>query len=314
MVQPSFKDLSGRTSLASSHLTPNQITQINLNQRLKRINALSSNSSPSTSPKASATTPMESSDFPHIKIWRKRSSIICGPLRITASSTRQLSVSVLLPERWVRPHMLFSADTTLPRSLVELRASKLSRISRIGLEPGLLRVKVCTMEVKLCRNQVRTPLTQPLSTLVAPSCPSHQMCLKKLEPSGPRPSPTLTVPQTRLSATSRTPARTLLQKWSQSAFKWVTTFSRLTQNNICINQATKSAILLSINADFQVKTRTYSWSVTPSLSTSTQSMTSTATPSALVSTATPRTKSACTNQAQGQVAMTKPNQKHPSTS
>jgi len=36
------------------------------------------------------------------------------------------------------------------------------------------------MEERLCRNQARIPPTQPSSTLEAPSCQSHQMCLKKI--------------------------------------------------------------------------------------------------------------------------------------
>jgi len=300
MVQPSSKVLSGKISLAFSHWTPTIITQNNSRKISNKISAHFSNSWPSTSPKVLDTIPMAFLVFPHTRTWKKRSSITCGHSRTMASLTEQWSVSVLHLEKWERPHMPFSADTTPPRLLEELKVSKLSRTLRTGSELGLLRDKACTMVERECRSQVRILLIQPLLTLAALSSPSHQMSLKKLDKNGNRPSQTLTAPQTRLSVTSRIHAKMLHQELSQLDSKWVTTFLKSTLNNICINLATKSAISLSTNADFQVKIRTCSLLEMHSLSTSTPSTISIAIPSVLESTVTPRIKYQCTSQALGQ--------------
>ena len=56
--------------------------------------------------------------------------------------------------------MLYSVDITLPKLSVELKVSRLSKTSKTGLELGLLKDKVCTMELNQCNNQEKIHLTQ----------------------------------------------------------------------------------------------------------------------------------------------------------
>jgi hypothetical protein len=64
------------------------------------------------------------------------------------------------------------------------KVSRLSRVSQTGSELGLWKDKVCIMEVKLCRIQVRTLVTQLLSILEAHSSLFHQMCSTKSKVNG----------------------------------------------------------------------------------------------------------------------------------
>ena len=107
--------------------------------------------------------------------------------------------------------MHFSEDITPHRSSEELMVLRLSKISRTGLELGLLKDKVCTTVKSQCNNQVRILPIQPSSILDHPNFLSHQMFSIKLEKNGNKPFQTLIALQIRLSATSRTPVRMLLQ-------------------------------------------------------------------------------------------------------
>ena len=168
------------------------------------------------------------------------------------------SVSVLHPKKWVKLHMHFSVDTTLLKSLEELKVLKLSRTSKTGLELGLLRDKVCTTVPNQCNNQERTLLIQLSSILEVLNYPSLQMFSRKSEMNGPLPFQILIALLTRLSATSKTHVKTSPQKLNQSVSKCPITFLKSTQNNTFINQAIKNATSLSTNADSQERTKTSS--------------------------------------------------------
>merc|ERR1712031_23124 len=93
---------------------------------------------------------------------------------------------------------------------------KHSRTLRTGLELGLLRVKVCTMVVRLCKSQERTPHTQLSLILDPPSFPSHQMFSRKSGKNGPKLCQTSIAPLIRLSAMLRKAARTSHPRSNQS--------------------------------------------------------------------------------------------------
>ena len=157
--------------------------------------------------------------------------------------------------------MLFSEGTILLRSLAVLKAWKLSRILKTGLELGLLKDKVCTTVVLLCRSQERIPPIQLLLILEALSYLFHQMSSRKSEESGTKPFQTLIAPVMQLSVTFQRAVTQLLQRLSQSVSKWVIMFLKLTQINTCIEQTRINASLSFINVDFQEKIRIYSWLV-----------------------------------------------------
>lgn len=76
---------------------------------------------------------------------------------------------------------------------------KLSKTSRTGLVPGLLRVKECTMEPNQCKNQAKIPLIQPLLILAHHNFLFHLMFLRISEQNGTRLFLNLIVLQIRLS-------------------------------------------------------------------------------------------------------------------
>ena len=157
--------------------------------------------------------------------------------------------------------MLFSEGTILLRSLAVLKAWKLSRILKIGLELGLLKDKACTTVVLLCRSLERIPPIQLLLILEALSYLFHQMSSRKSEESGTKPFQTLIAPVMQLSVTFQRAVTQLLQRLSQSVSKWVIMFLKLTQINTCIEQTRINASLSFTNVDFQEKIRIYSWLV-----------------------------------------------------
>ena len=126
------------------------------------------------------------------------------------------------------------------------------------------------MDKSQCKSQVRILLTQQLLILEVPNFPYLQKFSRKSEKNGPLPFQILIALPTRLSATSKTHAKTSLQKLNQLDSKCPTTFSKSTQNNTYINLAIRNATSLSINADSQVRIKTFSSLVTLSLSISTQ--------------------------------------------
>lgn len=126
-------------------------------------------------------------------------------------STEPWSVSVLPLRKWEKDHMHFSEDITPHRSSEELMVLRLSKISRTGLELGLLKDKVCTTVKSQCNNQVRILPIQPSSILDHPNFLFHQMFSIKLEVNGKLLFQTLTALPIRLSAMSRIPVKTLLQ-------------------------------------------------------------------------------------------------------
>jgi len=167
-------------------------------------------------------------------------------------------VSVLHPKKWVKLHTHFSVDTTLLKSLEELKDSKLSRTSKTGLEPGHSKVKVCTTVPNQCNLQERTLLTQLSLIQEVRNFPSLQMFSRKSEKNGPLLFQILIAPPTRLSVTSKTHAKTSPQKLNQSVSKCQTTFLKSTQNNIFINRAIRNVTSSSTSADSQERTRTCS--------------------------------------------------------
>lgn len=134
-------------------------------------------------------------------------------------STEPWSVSVLPLRKWEKDHMHFSEDITPHRSSEELMVLRLSKISRTGLELGLLKDKVCTTVVLLCRSQERIPPIQLLLILEALSYLFHQMSSRKLEESGTKPFQTLIAPVMQLSVTFQRAVTQLLQRLSQSVSK-----------------------------------------------------------------------------------------------
>lgn len=168
------------------------------------------------------------------------------------------SVSVLHQKKWVKHHMHFLVDIIQPKLLEELEVLKHSKTFKTGLVHGLSKDKVCSTVPNQCKNQVKTPNTQPSSIPEVLNFPSHQMFSRKLEKNGLLLFQILIAQVTRLSATSKTAVIMLHQKLNQSVSKWVITFSKLTQNNTYINQAIRNVTLSSINADSQGRTRTYS--------------------------------------------------------
>ena len=234
MDQPSCRALSGKTTLAFSHLKrrPKPWAKSSSEWNSNITNVPFSNSSPCTNLKASVTTPMVFLVYPHTRTWRRRSSITFGHSKTTASLTELWSLSVSLPRRWVKLHMLSSEDTTQVKLLADHKVWRHLRTSRIGLEPGHSKDKECPTVRSQCKDQVKTPPTQPSSILVHPNFLFHQTFLRKLDLSGNRPYQISIALRTRLSATSRTVARTLPPNLSQSVSKWVITFSKWTQSNI----------------------------------------------------------------------------------
>jgi len=210
MDQPSCRALSGKTTLAFSHLKrrPKPWAKSSSEWNSNITNVPFSNSSPCTNLKASVTTPMVFLVYPHTRTWRRRSSITFGHSKTTASLTELWSLSVSLPRRWVKLHMLSSEDTTQVKLLADHKVWRHSRTSRIGLEPGHSKDKECPTVRSQCKDQVKTPPTQPSSILVALNCPSHQMCSKRSEANGKQQFQNLTAPQIKLSAMLQTRATT----------------------------------------------------------------------------------------------------------
>jgi len=222
----------------------------------RQINVPSSNSWHFTSHKVLDTIQMVFLVCLHTRIWKRRSFTIFGPSKIIKLLIELWSASVSHLEKWAKLHMHFLEDITLLKLLVVLKVWRLSRTLRTGLVHGLLKDRECTMVERLCRNQEKTHHTQPLLILDHLNSQFLQMCLKKLETNGLKLFQTSIAPPIKHSAMLRRAARMLHQRWSQLGSKWVTTFSKLTQNNICINHPTKNAISLSINADSQERIKT----------------------------------------------------------
>ena len=265
MDLPSFKVSFGKITLAfSPSILPKRQLWPNCKMSSRKTSALSSNSCHSTSLKALVTIPMVSSVFPLIRTWKRRDSTTCGPWRTTVLSIELWFHSLLPVKKWVRPLMPCSVAITPLKSSTVLKDWRLSKTSRIGSEPGLLRVKECTMATSPCKSLEKTPLTLPSLILAHHSFQFPQMFLRKSDKSGLLLFPTLIALVTRLSATSRTLVRILPPKSSLLVSKWVIMFSRSTLSNICTSLPTRNATLWSINADSLVRIRTCSWSVMPS--------------------------------------------------
>ena len=154
--------------------------------------------------------------------------------------------------------MLCLVVTTQPKLLAELKVSKHSKISRTGLEPGLLKAKECSMELSPCKSQEKIHPIQLSLIPVVHNCQSHQMFSTRLDKNGHQPFQTLTAPQIKLSVTLKIAVKMLHQNCNQLDSKWVIMYSKSTLNNTFTNHPTKSATSLFINADSQVKIRTSS--------------------------------------------------------
>ena len=120
-VQPNFKVSSGKITHAFSHWREPILMQFNWNWSLKQTNVLSSNFWLFTNLKVSVTILTVFWDFHLTKIWKRRSSIICGHLRIMELLIELWSVSVSHLRKWERPHMLSSVVTIQHKSLEEPR-------------------------------------------------------------------------------------------------------------------------------------------------------------------------------------------------
>ena len=249
----------GKTTPASNHWKKANSKESNWKWNWKRTNAPSSSSCLSTNLKVLVTIQMVFSVSHHIRIWKRRSFIIFGHSKTMELLIELWLVSVLHPKKWVKLLMHFSVDTTPHKLSVELRVLKLSRISKIGLEPGLSKAKACSTVPHQCKLQAKTLLIQLLLILEVLNFPFHQRYSIKYERNGKLLFQILIAHPIKLSATLKIHARTLLQKLSQLVSKCPITFSKSTQNNISTNLAIKNAISLSINADSQERTRTCSW-------------------------------------------------------
>ena len=299
-VQPNFKVSFGKITLASKPLKAELNQVFNWNLNLNKTNVHSSNFWVCINHKVSVMTLMVFSDFHHTKTWKRRSFIIYGLSKIMELSIEPWLVSVLHQKKWVKHHMHFLEGIIQPKLLEEPLVSKHSKTFKTGLEHGLLKVKVCFMELSQCKNLAKTPNIQLSSTLEALNFPFHQMFSKKLDKNGQQLYQTSIARVIRHFVMWRTAVIMLRQKWNQLVSKWATTCSKSTQNNIFINQAIRNVTLLFTSADFQERIRICSSLVTLSLSISTLCMTLTETQFHLVSICTPREKLACINQEQDQ--------------
>ena len=230
----------------------------NKNWSSRKTNVLSSNSWPFTSLKDLVMIQMVFLVSLLIRTWKRRSFITSGLLRIMELLIELWSVSPSPQKKWVKPHMPFSEDTTLPRLSEELRVLRLSRTSRTGLVPGLLRDKVCTTVKSQCNSQDKIPHIQLLLIPDPPNFLFHQMFLKRLDKSGNKLFLTLIALLIRPSAMLKTPAKILPQNLSQSDSKCLITFLKLTQSSTFTNHPTRNATSWSTNADSQERTRTFS--------------------------------------------------------
>ena len=122
------------------------------------------------------------------------------------------------------------------------------------------------------------------------------MCSRRSELSGKPLFQISIANQTKLSAISSNHASRLPLRSSQLDSKWATTCSRLTQSNTFTRAMRENVTSLSINVDFQVKIRTFSWLVMHSLDISIQYMTSIEIRWAWELTYIPRVTYPCTNQ------------------
>ena len=299
-VQPNFKVSFGKITLASKPLKAELNQVFNWNLNLNKTNVHSSNFWVCINHKVSVMTLMVFSDFHHTKTWKRRSFIIYGHSKIMELSIEPWLVSVLHQKKWVKHHTHFLEGIIQPKLLEEPLVSKHSKTFKTGLVHGLLKGKVCFMELSQCKNLAKTPNIQLSLTLVALSFPSHQMFSKKLDKNGQQLCQTSIARVIRHFVMWRTVVIMLRQKWNQSDSKWATTCSKSTQSNIFINQAIRNVTLLFTSADFQERIRICSSLVTLSLSISTLCMTLTETQFHLVSICTPREKLACINQEQDQ--------------
>lgn len=112
----SYRDSYGKTTLASNlWRVKRKPLQINLKLTWKTTNVLSSNSWHFINRRDLVMIRMVFLVCPHIRTWKRRSSIISGHLKIIRSSIVQWSVLVSHPGKWARLHMLSLEDTTLLR-------------------------------------------------------------------------------------------------------------------------------------------------------------------------------------------------------
>jgi len=259
----SFKGSYGKTILVFNHFLSQKLVLFNWKWNSRTINVPISNSLLFTNLKDSEKNQMVFLVSHLIKRWEKRSFIIFGHSKTMESLITPWLVSVLLPRKWVKPHMLYSEATTHLKLLEELPVLNLSKTSQIGLVHGLLRDKEWTTVDKQCKNQVRTLVIQLSLIPEAPNFLFLQMFSRRSENNGLRISQSSTVNQTRLSATSKNHAKKLLQKLNQLDSKWVITFLKLPQNNIYTKVMKVNASSLYTNANSQERMLTFSLLVTP---------------------------------------------------
>lgn len=147
--------------------------------------------------------------------------------------------------------MHFSVDITHLKLLVAHKASKPSKTTRIGLEHGLLKLKVWLMEMVLSFKKLVVPSTQPSLTLVAPSSLSHLTSSINLLQNGVKLCLTSTVAVIRLSVQSQEAAMMSLKYLNQWASNSVITTFKWHQRNICLNLDPPNATSSSISANCQ---------------------------------------------------------------
>jgi hypothetical protein len=89
-----------------------------------------------------------------------------------------------LQKKWERRLMPFLVVIIQHKLLMELKGWKLSKISRTGSEPGLLKDRGCTMVTSQCKSLARIHLTQLSLTLAHLNFLFHLMYLRKSDKSG----------------------------------------------------------------------------------------------------------------------------------